>query len=335
MSNKVAVIKDPHFRLEFPPPVSRKDDYKETIYNKVNFIIEECRKRQVNQLIVTGDLFDKKYLKHYNSIAVKENIELLRHFKVNDIEVISIAGNHDLPYNSYDNVEDSLYGLVAKLGLITDISFKHITIGKHQIYGVPFISNSEDLFSHLDAINTYAKSNLLGGNIFVVLHEHFIPFDASLDDLKFTTFFRYTELMKYKAIDGFILGHLHRGVPIARYEYKDGNSQIFINQWSLYRLARNYYSSLDLHKPELVFLDLDKKEAETIIIPHLSFKDAFIKNKIKDEESDDNENVSVFVENLFEKVSGVEVEDIQGILSGIKDGEIKEIIISYLERVDN
>ena len=335
MSNKVAVIKDPHFRLGFPSPISRKDNYKETIYNKINFIISECLRRDVTKLVVTGDLFDKKYFKHYNSIAVKENIEILQHIKVNGIEVISIAGNHDLPYNSYENVGDSLYGLVSNLGLITDISYNSVMIGKHLIYGIPYISESEELFNHLDFINKNAKMNLYGGNIFVVMHEHFIPFNASLDDLKFTTFFRYTELMKYKNIDGFILGHLHRGVPIAKYEYEDGHSQIFINQWSLYRLARNYYSSLDLHKPELVFLDLDKKEAEVITIPHRSFKETFISKELKNEEIDDDTDISSFVENLFDNSGSIEIEDIQKILSEIKDERIKELVTFYLEKVDN
>jgi len=324
--SKVATIKDPHFRLGFPPPISRKDDYKSTIYKKVDFIINECQKRKIDTLISTGDLFDKKYLKHYSSIAVKENIELLKYIKESGINLVSIAGNHDLPYNSYENLDDSLYGLVTKLGLIKDISFSKVQIGDNYIYGVPYLEDKDKIFSELDKINKEKTS----GNKFVVIHEHFIPFDAELDDLKYTHFYRYTELMQYKNIDGFILGHLHRGIPIKKYEYESGESQIFINQWSLYRLARNYYSSLDLHKPELVILDLDNKEAESIIIDHNSFKEVF-QSKIVVE---DEESVTEFVDSTFDfSISKME-SSIQNLINSIEDKEIKEIVISYLEKVD-
>ena len=323
--SKIAILKDPHFRLGFPSPISRKDDYKETLYQKVNFVINQCKKNKIKHLVITGDLFDKKYIKNYNSMSVKENLELLRYINSKGIGIVSIAGNHDLPYNNYNNVEDSLYGLASKLGLIKDISYSKIKIKNAIVYGIPYTEDRDHLFAKLKEIN---ETDVLEKK-FVVIHEHFIPFDAEIEDLKFSHFYRYSELHEYKNISGFILGHLHRGFPIQKFSFDD-KEQIFINIWSFFRLSRSYYTSMDLHTPEMAILDLETLEAETITIPHKPYKDVFINNIEEDEDELEEVDLSFFTDK--ESILGME-NSINKMLDECTDNKVKETLSFYLEKV--
>ena len=74
---------------------------------------------------------------------------------------------------------------------------------------------------------------------------------------------------KFPEISAWVCGHLHRGFPTSKHK-----GRIFVNPWSMTRLARNYYVLGDEHIPTMVRLNSDLTY-EDIPLPCVSFKEGF------------------------------------------------------------
>lgn len=256
---KFMAIKDPHLRYGFPSPISRRDEYDIVINDKIDQIIKIGEEHGVTAVLLAGDITDKKYPSSYSLSAIAGNMALMQKLGSKVDAVYTIPGNHDLPWSNYAEVDRSFYGLMAQVNLITDLSFAKTEIGNTVIYGVPYLSDSKQLFEELEKINTNAdpdKHNI------VMTHEHFISMEDEVGDLKYSSFHTYEDLVKYENINGFVMGHLHRGFKPKYYETKTGRKQWYINPWNIYRLARNYYVLNDEHTPEVAIIDTD---ADTVI----------------------------------------------------------------------
>jgi len=317
---KFAVVKDPHFRLGFDNVSSRVDKYEETINDKINQIISICGDNGVDTLILTGDIFDKKYPSSYSFTALNDNINIIRKLKNEIGNVITIPGNHDLPYSSYKNVDKSVYNLI--LDTVTDVSYSTYEKEGVLFWGVPYTTDDtiEEIRKIHDKMPSYKKNVLM-------VHEHFLPFSGVVDDLKFTSFYRYNELYEFEKIDYFVMGHLHRGFDSTYIERKDGSRQWFINPYSLFRLSRNYYSISDQHTPEIVIVDTDTSEAKHFKLRVRKFEDVFNLNLIDDKEEDLSKD---FIEKLNEDISHKEVSYEHFIMS--LDANVADVVDKYVSR---
>jgi DNA repair exonuclease SbcCD nuclease subunit len=272
---KLMIIKDPHFRFGFPGPTGRKDDYDVTMKHKLNQINKIIEKKGVEHLIFTGDVLDKKYPSYYDIDKISKNIIALKSINA---DIISVAGNHDLPFSRYSNYQKSIYKLLVDANLIRDVSFGKISLDNHiELYGLPYLK--DNLFEEINKIHQQMDEKKLN---MMILHEHFIPRDYTRMDTSenFVDLIAYDELTKFNKIKVFILGHLHRGFPTKRI-----GDQLFINPWSLFRLARNYYTLNEEHKPEVVILDTDNLDrVEHIKLNITPLDDAFITVEANDED---------------------------------------------------
>jgi len=317
---KILNVVDPHIRVEMPQVESRTDDYDKTIANKMNQIAKIARKHEVDIISFTGDVFDKKYPSTYSFKAITGNMRVIQKLKEDSgvKEIISIAGNHDLPFSAYENVNKSYYGMVSnQLGIFSDISYNTIQLGETAtVSGIPFQSDPNKMFSYLEELNKRLNPD---DNNMVILHEHFLPFSKEPGDLQYTHFFRYEDLLKYDNIHVFALGHLHRGFPPAMNELPNGRMQHYCNSWSLYRLARNYYVMNDEHIPAVDIINLGEEINITSVPLSVEPMSTVFKPKILEREISMHKELDNFVESLKSGVNTIDINESMNVPLQIKD----------------
>ena len=96
---KIGLIGDPH--LDAQTPASRLDNYGHTTILKLDNLLKVCLLNQIKVVILLGDVFHryKQPIQYLNEV-----IEVFRKFREHGIEVYSIVGNHDIPYESTDHL---------------------------------------------------------------------------------------------------------------------------------------------------------------------------------------------------------------------------------------
>ena len=320
------VIGDMHLRFGFEQPIGRTENFFNEIYGKIEQIIKICRNKNIYNVLTAGDIFDIKTPTKYGFTSIRENKKILKMFKDANIRMITISGNHDLPFSSKDMKEKSIYDFFCDIDLIYDvsnntlpenISMKTAEIGNISVTGLDYRNPEKKIFDDLEILNEkLSKLKKEGMTNVVMLHQHFVP---PSDNLDFVDFFKYFELQKFSNIDIFVLGHLHKGYKTEYLEDDNGHKQYYCNGWSLTRLAREYYAVNDLHKPQVIAIDVNKDgiSFEDIYLDIVPFDEAFIKK--------DMEN---------EKTINIEISKFVSSLKGFT-GEVQDIDISKLEFSEN
>lgn len=330
------VIGDMHLRFGFEQPIGRTHNFYNEIYSKIEQIIKICRNRDITTVVTSGDIFDIKTPTKYGFTSIRENKKILKMFKDDGIRMVTISGNHDLPFSSKDMKEKSIYQFFCDIDMLydvsnntlpDDVSIKTAEVGNISISGLDYRNPEKKIFEDLEILNKkLGKQKKEGMTNVVMLHQHFVP---PSDNLDFVDFFKYFELQKFSNIDIFALGHLHKGYKTEYLEDEAGHKQYYCNGWSLTRLAREYYSVNDLHKPQVIVITVDKGniEFEDIYLEVASFDDAFIKKDMNNEQTM-NIEISKFVSSLKDFTG--EVEDID--ITKLEFSEnIKSRIIEYLD----
>lgn len=108
MEIKLVAVGDLHLRKS--SPLMRKDDYFETLKNKLAFILEEAQKEKASAVIFPGDVFDR-FDAPYSLVEYA-----IRVFSSYDLTYLFVFGNHDLRYHTSDKVNTPLGVLVAGIG---------------------------------------------------------------------------------------------------------------------------------------------------------------------------------------------------------------------------
>ncbi len=89
---KLMYFTDPHFASQ--GPISRKDDYMATVFNKLDEIKGLIKKESCEALLVSGDWF---HLKAANKTTYALVNSLTDYFKSLDVPIVGIFGDHDVP----------------------------------------------------------------------------------------------------------------------------------------------------------------------------------------------------------------------------------------------
>lgn len=142
-TNGFAVILDIHFGKKCN---IRLDNTEDIIEDKINQIISYCKDNNIKVVFIAGDIFDncsinrKEFVRAYN---------ILKKFKDNDIELITIYGNHDeYRYNPDFRKETPLNDLV-NMGIIKllngDDKYDIFTEDNvnYSIYGFPYVETEK------------------------------------------------------------------------------------------------------------------------------------------------------------------------------------------------
>ncbi len=111
--NKFLVSSDWHLRSD--KPRCRVDDWHETQVRKLEWLVELINNYKV-PMLVAGDLLDSGTNTQY-----LENI-IISILKKAEYPIITIPGNHDLPYHSMKQLNKSTYWVLHQAGVIQDAS---------------------------------------------------------------------------------------------------------------------------------------------------------------------------------------------------------------------
>lgn len=111
--NKFLVSSDWHLRSDRPR--CRVDDWHETQVRKLEWLVELINSYKV-PMLVAGDLLDSGTNTQY-----LENL-VISILKKAEYPIITIPGNHDLPYHSMKQLNKSTYWVLHQAGVIQDAS---------------------------------------------------------------------------------------------------------------------------------------------------------------------------------------------------------------------
>jgi predicted phosphodiesterase len=205
-------------------PVCRLDeDWLKTQESQVDFVIEQSKKHKC-PIVICGDVFHKPQVPDF-----LKNMLIDKFYYSNDVYVI--AGNHDLPYHSWENFNDSSLAV-----LFNGITVFPPNFGSFSDFGRPMIQTSPDPI--------------------IFIHE---PIFASEQDCPPNMKARTAEqvLAAYPDAKWILCGDIHRG-----YSYKQQGRHL-IMAGCLNRQASNFKD----YEPKIWLVDTDKELIEEILVP--------------------------------------------------------------------
>ena len=119
------VIGDPHFSNQTPS--CRIDNYSETCLEKLCFVLDYCIKNIIQLVIFEGDFFHKQQIPiFYISKLILVLNKKRNEFRVRngkDMTIVSIIGNHDLPFENYKFIERSPIFLMFETGSLQHFNY--------------------------------------------------------------------------------------------------------------------------------------------------------------------------------------------------------------------
>lgn len=273
--SKIIFIGDPHF--DDKTPLSRLDAYPETSLIKLNNVLQLAINKDVRDVIMLGDVFDKYNVgfNYLNSL-----VDLLRKFADNNIRIHSIVGNHDLPYNNKKYFENTpLYTLFVS-GVVSYLT--ELDLGNTVIYGLDF----GDAAVILDELKEKATIAGKEGKT-TILSMHYALFNTipgeSLD------------INELRMFDIIAAGHDHKYYPIETV----GNTQA-LRPGSFIRRTKDDYN---LVRDVIVYLvDTDNKQVFEEKILSAKPANQVFKNEVFINISEKQNDFSkIFNQQFFEK----------------------------------
>ena len=290
---KLYFVGDVH--LQEQSPISRKDSYPTSILNKLQEIGKLVKENNIDAVIFSGDIFSTP------AITLKYFKRCVKAFRDIPCPCYSIIGNHDIPRNNLDLMEDSPLDLLFSVGVLNHLD----SLGFEGDVVVRGIDYTKDLVKP-EYENMY---NIL------VAHRYFDtpiygPDSISKEDL---------ESLNYNMI---FLGHAHD-------EYEDQT----MGKTLLYRigsLSRGTKANSQLYRENIYILEFDTltKEYKKVKVPCLPTSEAF-KDRIFIEKQ---EEVQKNLDDVLIKFEYRQDESIYDYMDRIEmDEEIKTLITNYLE----
>lgn len=212
---------DWHIRPD-APRCRRDEDWILVQTLQVRFVMEQAAKYSV-PVIIGGDLSHKPQIPDYlKTMLIKEFA---------GTKVYAIGGNHCFPWHSYENINDSSFGVLLVSGVISSPDF-----GSYADYGRPVIQND--------------------GAPILFIHE---PIFATEKDcppgMKAKTADQVFD--EYPDAKWILCGDIHRGFSVR----KQGRHLIMAG--CLNRQASDYMD----YEPKIWYIDTDANIVEQILIP--------------------------------------------------------------------
>jgi DNA repair protein SbcD/Mre11 len=274
MSNQYGIILDPHFSQA--TPASRKDDYKDAMFKKMDWVIRQANEKHWRALIVAGDFFSIKPL------GWEFMTELTSILRGSRCPVYSIAGNHDIYYENLESLCKTPLGLLFETGIVKPLNviedglFTGLSYSKSMtIPQAPDVEGHRILVCHA----------FLGGN----------SFDGSGSDWLY-----YPDIINagYSVV---IAGHDHAPYPA----YKPtGSDLLVLRPGSLSRGTKHIVNRN--RQPVILVLSLDDESTnlryEYLEVP--AAKPSEIFSEIQIEREDMNKGIREFASRLEETYAG-------------------------------
>ena len=290
---KIYFVGDVH--LQEQSPISRKDSYPTSILNKLTEIGNLVKENNIDAVIFSGDIFSSP------AITLKYFKRCVKAFRDIPCPCYSIIGNHDIPRNNLDLMEDSPLDLLFSIGVLThldSLGFEGDVIITGADYTKELPKPEFDNMYNVLVAHRYYNTPIFGPD--------------SIDP---------DELMNLN-YDMIFLGHAHD-------EYEDikiANTQLF----RIGSLSRGTKANSQLYRENIYILEFDTltKEYKRVKVPCLPCNEAF-KDRIFIEKQ---EEIQKNLDEVLIKFEYNQDESIYDYMDKIEmDGEIRALITSYLE----
>ncbi len=217
MLDKFIYFTDPHAKgsnIE-----TRKDNYPETFFRKLKWLLDYCNKRDVKNLVCGGDLFENPNISDYVAGKIAKLVG------ESGVQFYFTIGNHDITGKNPATYVNGKLSLFEEYDWFHFIGKEPIEFNNTVLYGVDYNKEMEEE-TYFDVPSSTKKFKIM------VLH-HMIVGDEDdfiIDGKRI--------LISYKSIvtnaDLVLCGHFHPGFPIKENTVLE-HKTIFANPGSLLR----------------------------------------------------------------------------------------------------
>ena len=112
---QVITVGDPH--VSDKAPVNATDSYTDDIIEMLVWIADEAKRREVDAVILLGDIFHHKAPSRNSHQLVQKMIDVVRYYEKVGVPLWAIVGNHDLTSDRMDSLPSQPLGVLFKAGL--------------------------------------------------------------------------------------------------------------------------------------------------------------------------------------------------------------------------
>lgn len=311
---KIITFTDVH--LADKGPLSRIDDYREAILDKLDQASKIARERKVDLALCAGDLFHLKSPTKNSHYLVSKTIEILKSFPC---PVYGIYGNHDIYQDNSKTLPKQPFYVILKSEAMTYLADESFDKGNIRIFGMDYLCNPE-----YPDFNRDKKTEKIQ---ICVAH---VNASSKFDDLFGERVYKYQDLAKCTP-DVFLFGHYHpdQGIEIH-------NNKHFINVGSLSRgsLKKDELTRI----PNLGFIEInDKYEIRTEKIPlNVTPSSEIFDLEMKKKEDLEEKEIEIFINEMKQKMSLDNIDDINQTINAMTfDKIVKDRAIEYFEGATN
>jgi DNA repair exonuclease SbcCD nuclease subunit len=294
-------------------PLTRIDDYREAILNKLEQIRDLAIERKVDVALCAGDLFHIKTPSKNSHYLVSRTIEIFKSFPC---PVYSIYGNHDISQDNISTLPKQPFYVCLKAKAFNYLDEVFFDEGNIRIFGMDYLAEPE--YSDFNREKTSEKIQIC------VAH---VNASSKFDDLFGERVYKYQELSKTSP-DVFLFGHYHpdQGIEIH-------NKKHFINVGSLSRgsLKKDELSRI----PNAGYIEIsDDYEVKTEKIPLNCIPASEIFDlERKRQEDEEQKEIENFINEMQDKIDTDDLNDIEKTIKNMKfEKNIVDTALHYFEK---
>ena len=255
------LLGDPHIRSSNPE--NRIDDYKKSLFNKLEFIFKDAYTIEHNvTVLIPGDIFDNPV---QSNATLSEVVSLLKFYRF-DYHVI--WGQHDLKFRNKGNtaLDVLIAGKIVQNSKLTELSKSVFLYSCSYDEEIPEITTE-------------------GFNI-LLIHKMIVEEKLWEGQVEYTWANTILRQTKYGLI---VAGDNHNSFIV---EHKN---RLLVNCGSLMRVRKDQIN----HKPMFVLYDTDTRKYQKVYIPIKPAEEVF-DMKALEREKEKDEKLSAYVEGLKE-----------------------------------
>lgn len=253
---KILYFTDTHIRGNNPK--NRKDDYQETLKNKLMEVVNISIEENVDFVLHGGDLFDRPDI----SIAiVSEFAKIFQKFKS---PVYIVSGNHDIFGHNQKTLNRTMLGLLTNLNLLKLVDEKPIILEKDNIkvqltaYPYTFSMDEGENKNHYKVLKKNEDVNYM-----IHMVHGFLMDKPFIKNVPHTTISEIEDTLA----DITLAGHYHFG-----FKTMNINGKYFANPGALVRISNSLEEIK--RKPKVLIIELDE---------NISIRERFLKTALPGE----------------------------------------------------
>ena len=307
-------------------PGFRKDDYRASILQKLEWQGDMAKKFKANALLRGGDFFHVKAANKTTYATSTAAADIHRRYPC---PTYAIPGNHDMSYNDPSSVPRQPLGLLLKSGVfrpMNDVSFEEGSM-KVRVVGVEYTTD-------LDVQGLHDLVRKRPGDTYTVAFVHALA--AMAPEEKIQSFFHekifdYRDLVFDGCPDVYVFGHYHKDQGIV-----DHLGTKFVNLGAISRGALTFENLERQPKVSLIKANSQGIFVEEHIVPHEDAAKVFDLER-KKKLDQERKSLDGFIAQFRASASMPEAESIEArkaMLSQFPD-DLRNLVLDTLEAAES